>query len=102
MDTKQITDRERRFLTAVLPPRQTRKSQEDRLKALAGAFQTTALSISGAGIITPLFTGQGQVHVSSQGMILAGCIALIVETISLLILAFIRYPEDGKEDADHE
>ncbi|MCP1203664.1 hypothetical protein [Acetobacter oryzoeni] len=100
MDTKQITDRERRFLTAILPPRQTRKSQKDRLKALARAFQTTALSISGAGIITPLFTGQ--VHVSSQGMILAGCIALIVETISLLILAFIRYPEDGKENADHE
>ncbi|WP_264820691.1 hypothetical protein, partial [Acetobacter pomorum] len=93
-------DRERRFLRAILPPRQTRKSQEDRLKALAGAFQTTALSISGAGIITPLFTGQ--VHVSGHSMILAGCIALIVETISLLILTFIRYPEDGKEDSGHE
>ena len=100
MDTKQITDRERRFLTAILPQARPGNLRKTGLRLLQGlskrphsAFQVRASS-------TPLFTGQ--VHVSSQGMILAGCIALMVETISLLILAFIRYPEDGKEDADHE
>lgn len=98
MDTQQITDRERRILRAILPPRQTRKSQEDRLKALAGALQTSALSIAGIGIITPLLTAT--VPVSLSHMIVAGCGSLFMEGISLLILAYIPYPPD-EEKTEH-
>lgn len=99
MDTKQITDRERRFLRAILPPRQTRKSQEDRLKAVASALQTMSLSVIGVGIITPFFTSQ--MGVNWRMMMVAAGVASSVEVISLLTLAYIQYPPD-KESSDHE
>mgnify|MGYP004718156999 CR=1 FL=1 len=99
MDTKQITDRERRFLRAILPPRQTRKSQEDRLKAVASALQTMSLSVIGVGIITPFFTSQ--VGVNWRMMMVAAGVASSVEVISLLTLAYIQYPPD-KESSNHE
>ena len=87
MDTQQITDRERRFLRAILPPRQTRKSQEDRLKAVASALQTMSLSVIGVGIITPFFTSQ--MGVNWRMMMVAAGVASSVEVISLLTLAYI-------------
>ena len=99
MDTKQITDRERRFLRAILPPRQTRKSQEDRLKAVASALQTMSLSVIGVGIITPFFTSQ--MGVNWRMMMVAAGVASSVEVISLLTLAYIQYPPD-KESSNHE
>ncbi|ATJ92836.1 hypothetical protein HK16_12445 [Acetobacter senegalensis] len=99
MHTKQITDRERRFLRAILPPKQTRKSQEDRLKAVASALQTMALSVVGVGIITPFFTSQ--MGVNWRMMMVAAGVASSVEVISLLTLAYIQYPPD-KENNDHE
>ncbi|GAN63270.1 hypothetical protein FOH24_16440 [Acetobacter tropicalis] len=99
MDTNQITDRERRFLRAILPPRQTRKSQEDRLKAVASALQTMSLSVIGVGIITPFFTSQ--MGVNWRMMMVAAGVASSVEVISLLTLAYIQYPPD-KESSDHE
>lgn len=99
MDTQQITDRERRILRAILPPRQTRKSVEDRLKAVASALQTIALSVVGVGIITPFFTSHAGVHWRS--MVIAAGVASGVEVISLLTLAYIPYPPD-KESNDHE
>ncbi|RFD18474.1 hypothetical protein DY926_16465 [Komagataeibacter melaceti] len=85
----------RRILRALLPPPQTPKHREDRLKALAGAFQTLALGAVGVGFLTPMITDYTALN---RSHVLVACLlSLIFEGISLTLLAYIPY--DSGNDA---
>jgi len=86
------------FVLSILPPAQTEKHREDRLKAAAGAFQTAALSIVGIGVFTPLFTALGSI--SGYRIAIACGAAAVAQTVSLTLLLYIRYP-DSTEDNSH-
>ncbi|MCP1244256.1 hypothetical protein GOB86_14665 [Acetobacter lambici] len=83
------------LLRVILPPQQTRKHKEDRLKAVASLTQSVALAIIGVGLVTPLFSNFGALNL--QTALAALCAALLFEFISLVLLALIPYDAD-KED----
>jgi hypothetical protein len=85
-------------LRALLPPVQTPKHREDRLKALAGAFQTAAMSLIGIGIFTPLLTAAYGIRWSHVAVI--AVVAGAIEAMSLTFLMFIPYSEN-KEDSEN-
>lgn len=78
-----------RLLRAALPPPQRPKHREDRLKALAGALQTLALSAWGLGILTPLITA-GAIFRPRQ-VLVSLCTGAVCELISLTLLAYVPY-----------
>lgn len=84
----------RRILRAILPPPQTPKHREDRLKAAATVFQNVAIGIVGVGLITPFFAGVGVFQPHRAGLAL--CAAVVLEIVSLLFLLYIPY-NDTKE-----
>ncbi|MFW7270231.1 hypothetical protein ACMAUO_20130 [Gluconacetobacter sp. Hr-1-5] len=90
-----MKQRLKRLLRAVLPPRQVPKHREDRLKALAGAFQTVALAIVGIGLISPEFAATGPLPVWKA--LAAAAVAAVAEMVSLALLAYIPY-DPPKED----
>lgn len=83
------------ILRALLPPPQTPKHQEDRLKAIASALQTIALAVVGVGLITPLFSSAAPLVPHTAALALL--VALGIETLSLLFLLYIPYTSK-KED----
>ncbi|PAL20610.1 hypothetical protein B9K05_12740 [Acetobacter syzygii] len=83
------------LLRAILPPAQTRKHKEDRLKAVSSLTQSVALAIIGVGLVTPLFSNFGALNLRTA--LAALCVALLFEFISLVLLALIPYNTD-KED----
>ena len=87
------------ILRAILPPLQTGKHREDRLKALAGLFQTTAMRLLGVGIFTPVLSSTQSI--SRTHLVLIGVSASLAEVISLTLLMYIPYPKD-KEEQDNE
>lgn len=76
-------------LRALLPPVQTTKHREDRLKAIASALQTIALAVVGVGLITPLFSPAARLVPHTAALALV--VALGIETLSLLFLLYIPY-----------
>ncbi|WP_415506933.1 hypothetical protein [Acetobacter sp.] len=76
-------------LRALLPPVQTPKHREDRLKAIASALQTIALAVVGVGLITPLFSPPSHLVLGTAALALI--VALGIETLSLLFLLYIPY-----------
>lgn len=82
----------RRLLRAALPPPQRPKHREDRLKALAGAFQTVALAIVAVGLVTPAFNTPE--ILTGRKMLAAASMASLLEGISLLILLYVPYKDD--------
>jgi len=97
MPTETTRERLRRVLIDALPPTQTEKYKEDRLKAIASVAQTLALSVSGLGVITPFFTASGFNWKTALFALLAGT---ALESASLLLLAYIPYPAP-QEDQPH-
>lgn len=87
----------KRMWKAVLPPPQTPKNREDRLKAFAGVFQTVALSVFGVGILTPLLTSPASLTVRQAAA--RGLAALFLEVISVVFLLYIAYPTDSSKEA---
>ncbi|MBX0346039.1 hypothetical protein K2X14_14465 [Acetobacter sp. TBRC 12305] len=83
------------ILRALLPPPQTPKHQEDRLKALATIFQTLALSAWGLGILTPLITAYTALNLFHAG--LSFVLGAMLELCSLTLLAYVPYTIDTKE-----
>ncbi|MDE7548195.1 hypothetical protein PY793_09410 [Acetobacter fabarum] len=77
------------FLRAILPPPQRKKNKEDRLKAIAAAFQTVALSIVAVGLITPIFNAPQTI--TPQKVWSALVFASTLEILSLLFLLYIPY-----------
>ena len=76
-----------------------RGAPADRLKALAGAFQTVALSVFGVGILTPLLTTFPSL--TFRQMVARGLTALAIEVISLIFLLYIPYAETEAEENTH-
>lgn len=82
-------------LRALLPPSQTPKHLEDRLKALAAIFQTLALSAWGLGILTPLITAYTALNLIHAG--LSFVLGATLELCSLTLLAYVPYTVEVKE-----
>ncbi|MBS0987842.1 hypothetical protein [Acetobacter okinawensis] len=83
------------FLRAILPPSQTRKHKEDRLKAVASLAQSVALAIIGVGLVTPVFSNFAALNLRTA--VAALCVALLFEFISLVLLSLIPYDADEED-----
>jgi len=93
--TVRVRNRLRRLAVAALPPPQTDKHREDRLKALSGAAQTAALSVIGIGVFTPLLASHSP---ASIGRIVAVFgIGAVIEALSLTFLLYIPYPQSAED-----
>jgi len=90
-----MKDFSRKIWKAILPPPQLPKHSEDRFKALAGLFQTFALSAWGLGIVTPLITGAGSFSIVRALTCLV--IGVMLESLSLTLLSYIPYSQESKE-----